>query len=404
MLSSSPYYPLWSFAPFGPLAVAYTFAQHAWIAFHQRILGRTVPPLGNSDQAPLSIAPSSTRELDGKIAIVTGSNTGIGFETAKALVVDHGMTVILACRSRDKAELAAKQINDANGKSGGKAIFLHPLDLSSFQSVRHFSAQVKEYCQKQQQQGTAAASSIQVLVNNAGRNTSGPSNEKYNQDQPLDLLYQSNMLGHYLLTAELLLIMTPGARIVNLSSVMHHFCGGSHDNLESVDFWRNCALHGRAPHDPYSPSKLAALLFSIELNRRFGGGKELKQQQQPTPRIRSIAVNPGAVNSDIWRDFPRFIVLLFNLVYINNQQGCQTSVAAAVSDAVDDDDKAIYLQPYPVVWNPQQPAFPAYEMLAPFAGPLVTRPRLPTQDEGARAAAAFWQASQEITGAQWQSE
>eukprot|EP01083_Nonionella_stella_P087395 243141_1 len=86
------------------------------------------------------------------LAIVTGSNTGIGLETATSLV-EQGYEVILACRSRDKGQKAVNQINENNANAnavkensesptsihGGKAIFLHPLDLSSLESVKSFS-------------------------------------------------------------------------------------------------------------------------------------------------------------------------------------------------------------------------------------------------------------------------
>lgn len=274
--SPSPYYPTWSFPVLGVVALTYTVLNHAWVAVHRRLLGRE--PLFLKHQL-LTIAP--TPSTGGKIAIVTGSNTGIGLETAKALVVDHGMTVILACRSRDKAERAAQSINDAiRPHQKGQALFLHPLDLSSFASVRDFATKVKE----------AYPQGIHVLVNNAGRNTSGKSQDLFQGKEALDLLYQSNFLGHFLLTAELVDLLSKGgakqteeARIVNLSSVMHHYCGGC--DVESLQFWKDCALAAKPPMDSYSPSKLAALLFSIELNKRLLAKK----------KIRSIAVNPGAV-------------------------------------------------------------------------------------------------------------
>ena len=194
---------------------------------------------------------------------MTGSNTGIGYETARSLVIDYGMTVILACRSRDKAQRAADRINaDA---SSGKAIFIHPLDLTSSKSVKDFAVSVKrDY------------NNIDILVNNAGRNTSGKCGD-------YDVLFLSNFLGHYLLTAELMDVLLPGkARIVNLSSVMHHFNYG-HD-LSSVEAWKACAAADQAPNDTYALSKLAAIFFTMELNRRYR-----------KDRITAVAVNPGAV-------------------------------------------------------------------------------------------------------------
>jgi hypothetical protein len=112
-------------------------------------------------------------------------------------------------------------------------------------------------------------------------------------------------------------------------------------------------------------------------------------------------------NSDIWRNFPRLAVLLFDLVYLNNRQGCRTSVAAAVADWPSlqrrhaDCVEAVYLQPYHTffVTSPNQPLFPPLEMLGVFGGHEVARPRL--SNDGHAAAAALWQASTEIIKAAW---
>ena len=131
------------------------------------------------------------------VAIVTGSNTGIGYETALELV-NQGYTVILACRSRDKGQAAADQINDSisaanvNQDGGikpstGKALFLHPLDLSSLQSVKSFAEAFE-----------SKYSHLNILINNAGINTTGKSVDG------MDLCFQTNFVGHYLLTRLLL--------------------------------------------------------------------------------------------------------------------------------------------------------------------------------------------------------
>jgi hypothetical protein len=103
-------------------------------------------------------------------------------------------------------------------------------------------------------------------------------------------------------------------------------------------------------------------------------------------------------NSDIWRDFPNILKFFFNLIYLNNRQGCQTSVAAAVGEW---DDKVIYLQPYwlPATSSTQVP-FPVTEMLGVFQGHRVTQPRLPA-DGGLLAGQALWKAGEELTGAEW---
>ena len=317
MLSSAPYYPTWTFAPFAISAVTYTFFQRAWVSLSHPFLPPRHPvTAGNAwlalplpDQQQFSSSTTSTHPI---VAIVTGSNTGIGFETAKRLAVVYGMTVILACRSRDKAERAAQEINrhiqqqqqqqqdssiQQQQRQQGKAIFVHPLDLCSFESIHEFVQHVKQDYRK-----------IHVLVNNAGRNTSGESPQHgragNSKNKSLDLLFQANFVGHYLLTAELLpLLQQPledntnkndddneVARIVNLSSVMHHYCGDHTHELHQVDFWHRVAGFATRPTNTYALSKLAAVLFTVELNRRY-----YNDQNPKTNRVRSVAVNPGGV-------------------------------------------------------------------------------------------------------------
>lgn len=102
-------------------------------------------------------------------------------------------------------------------------------------------------------------------------------------------------------------------------------------------------------------------------------------------------------NSDIWRNFPRFMVAIFNLVYLSNKQGCQTSVAGAVCDWQDvkfrpTGSNVAYLQPYYQYFSsskPDEPIFPVFEMLGLFGGPLQAAARLPTEDCGKQAALAL---------------
>jgi NAD(P)-dependent dehydrogenase (short-subunit alcohol dehydrogenase family) len=224
------------------------------------------------------------------VAIVTGSNTGIGFETAQELV-QRGYIVIMACRSRDRALQAINDllIHNDNSKQGtGKAVFEHPLDLASFDSIQKFCRHIQ-----------SKYDHIDLLINNAGRNTSGPS------EHGLDLLFQTNFLGHFYLTKQLLPLLLLSSkssnngddmqpqrqsRVINLASVMHHFCGTNRSRRNGHDeaYWKRHALwsHNKwaVTESSYSASKLAAILFTMELNRRY---RHLG--------LRSFAVNPGAV-------------------------------------------------------------------------------------------------------------
>ena len=233
------------------------------------------------------------------------------------------------------------------GGSGGKCVVLdQPLDLSDFDTIYKFIDEIKmKYCNADQNDGRRRT--IDVLINNAGRNSHGKGT------QNLDIMFQSNYLGHFLLTIECIkqdLITKQSGKIINLSSVMHHFVGpsssnnrsnsssdSSYDKLSDPEFWKSIAYYkdSKANKDDdgplpecYSASKLGAILFTNELNKRYSN----KNSETNNYGIRSIAVNPGSVASDIWRDFPMFIRYVFKLVYLTTKQGSTTSVAAAVID------------------------------------------------------------------------
>eukprot|EP00980_Cylindrotheca_fusiformis_P026789 scaffold17468_cov106-Cylindrotheca_fusiformis.AAC.5 len=334
------------------VAAPYTLLSHLWVlAFSKATLRSKVV---------------KTAEKSNGIAVVTGSNTGLGFETAQSLATDYGYEVVLACRSVEKAIKAKDLINEAvlSTTHGGKAVVLEePLDLSDFGSVRHFAKSI---------QRRYPHTRIDLLINNAGRNSSGKSGK-------LDLLFQTNFLGSFLLTS-LLVENLKGGKVVNLSSVMHHFAGQQPKNEE---FWRSIALYNpERPPEGYSASKLAAILFSNELNRRYSASHG----------IRSISVNPGSCSTDIWRDFPKWMQNIFRLIYLTPAQGSAPIVAAAVRD--DWGDKT-YLQPY---WLPayNSASLPFMEMAGPYIGYAAATPRL-SKDDGRQAATALWNVSHELT-------
>ncbi len=343
MSNESSYYSSAWCDPLQPIALLYMGLAHLWV------FGRITP-------TPL---PPPTLENSHKVAIVTGANTGIGYETARTLVVDYGFQVILACRSKDKAMQAMLAINLQRQEIlSGEAIVLEQiLDLSSFESVQLFAEEVRQ-----------RFSNVDVLINNAGRNTSGKSGRR------LDLLFQSNFLGHFLLTKELLKVMQEG-HVINLSSAMHHFSG---TRPLDESYWNSVALHSEdRPPETYAASKMAAILFTQELTRRY--------------QLRSTAVNPGAAASDIWRGFPQWMQQVMKVFFLTPAQASIPVVAAAVSTNL----RATYLQPY-WQWDYNKAPFPAFEMLGPYIGYVPSTPRLPN-DGGQDAAIALWNVSEELT-------
>ncbi len=188
---------------------------------------------------------TETPDQSGKVAIVTGANSGLGYETARALA-QHGATVIMACRNAKKAETAAGRILATNPK--GKVIVM-ALDLGDLDSVRAFTDEFKGRFDR-----------LDLLINNAGIMVP-PQGETA---QGFETQFGVNHLGHFALTAQLidLLNAAPGARVVTLSSVAHRFGRIEFDDLN----WKERAYR---PMPAYGQSKLANLLFTYELQRRL---------------------------------------------------------------------------------------------------------------------------------------
>jgi len=181
----------------------------------------------------------------GRIAIVTGANTGIGLETARMLA-ERGAEVILACRSLEKGEAARAKI--AAGNPPGK-VTVEALDLSDLDSVAAFAKRF-----------SAAHERLDLLINNAGVMVPPLGRTK----QGFELQFGTNHLGHFALTAHLLPLLerTSDARIVVVSSTAQTFGRIDFDDLN----WESRAY---SPMKAYGQSKLANMMFALELQRRL---------------------------------------------------------------------------------------------------------------------------------------
>ena len=239
--------------------------------------------------------------LLGKTAIVTGANSGMGMATARALL-DEGATVIMLCRSEKRGREAYKKLLE----DGNSRTYLILADLGDYDSVRSFTKQVKERFDK-----------IDILVNNAGF----ISLDRQETKEGLERQFGINHVGHFLLTTELLDMMGPGSRIVNVASGAHKTGKIHFDDIN---------LHkGFNVFKAYSQSKLANVLFTRELARRV--------------KDKGITVNcchPGAVATNIGIDrntgFGKTITGLLKPFFQTPAQGARTAIFLATDESVKD--------------------------------------------------------------------
>ncbi|XP_066928479.1 retinol dehydrogenase 11-like [Clytia hemisphaerica] len=253
---------------------------------------------------------NSKARLDGKIAIVTGANTGIGKETVKDFV-NRGAIVILACRTVSKGEDAKKDIVADTGASPDK-IHVRQLDLGSLKSVRKFAESF-----------LAEFPKLNILVNNAGVMLCPYSLTEDGFEQHFGV----NHLGHFALTNLLLTRIKesgPKTRIVTLSSNGHKL---AYYNMQDLLWKENKYSDGYA----YNQSKLCNILFTKELHKRLADTD-----------ITTYAVHPGVVNTDLTRHYPRLeYVLKIGYPYIfkyfikTPNDGAQTSIYCSVQEGIE---------------------------------------------------------------------
>jgi NAD(P)-dependent dehydrogenase (short-subunit alcohol dehydrogenase family) len=183
-------------------------------------------------------------DLSGKVAIVTGANSGIGYEMARVLTCKQA-TVILACRNKNKGAAAVRQIKQEYPAAQADLL---PLDLSDLAAVRRFADEFARHYDR-----------LDLLINNAGimQIPFGKTVDGF------ELQFGTNHLGHFALTGLLLdlCLHTPQSRIVTVSSVMHRF--------GRIDFANLNGEKSYSRSGAYAQSKLANLLFTYELQRRL---------------------------------------------------------------------------------------------------------------------------------------
>jgi len=290
------------------------------------------------------------RETPRKVAIVTGANSGIGFEVAKALLED-GVHVVLACRDGVRATQAIETLRDEVEEASAE---IQLLNLASLQSVERFAVTFRTRFKR-----------LDLLVNNAGVMF-----ESYGQTEDgFELHWGINHLGHFALTGHLIdrLLATPRSRVVTVTSAAYRF------GRLSAEMLPEQTARAASRFQLYARSKRANLLFAVELERR------LKDRD-----MRSIAAHPGGAATGLGRHASESALYRRVLPFLERlsqsaAQGARPIIEAATSPKIGGGELC-----RPGGW------------LEMRGSSICRRPRLRETD--ARTARKLWRVSEQQTG------
>jgi len=291
-------------------------------------------------------------EQTGRTAIVTGANSGLGLATTRELA-RHGATVVMACRNLAKGTEAKRELE---AKVPGARIELAGLDLADLSSVASFAESFR---------ASSDRSGLDLLINNAGVMASPRRETK----DGFELQLGTNHLGHFALTARLIGAMEgrADARVVTVSSNGHKLGRISFDNLQGDRRYFRW--------NAYTQSKLANLLFALELERRLRAAGST---------IKSLAAHPGYAATNLQTAAPPALDRL--IMKLTDAVMSQSAEAGAL----------------PILFAATQPDLQGGSYAGPdgpgeYRGhPHLSTPTRNAQDE--RVAARLWEVSEQLTG------
>jgi NAD(P)-dependent dehydrogenase (short-subunit alcohol dehydrogenase family) len=290
----------------------------------------------------------------GRMAIVTGANSGLGLITACELA-RAGADVVLACRNTQKGDSAAAEIQAAVPNS---AVEVAALDLGSLASVRTFAERFR-----------ADHERLDLLINNAG--VMAPPRRETADGFELQL--GTNHLGHFALTAQLIDLMQGGSdsRVVTISSGAHRMGRIDFEDLQSERRYKRWRAYGQ--------SKLANLLFAFELGRRL---------RSAGSTIRSLAAHPGYAATNLQSAAPPTIDRL--IMAVTNRVLAQSAEMGALP--------ILYAATYPGL---ESGTFIGPDGIAEQRGhPEPVTPNRAARDEDV--ARRLWSVSEELTGVRFE--
>jgi NAD(P)-dependent dehydrogenase (short-subunit alcohol dehydrogenase family) len=295
-------------------------------------------------------------DLTGKVVIVTGANSGIGREAARELA-RKGAEVVMACRDQKKAQAALQEIKEEILQA--RLVFI-PLDLADLASIRRFAEEYRKRYKR-----------LDILLNNAGIMLVpyGLTSDGFERQ------FGTNHLGHFALTGLLidLILNTHGSRVVNISSNAHY--GGEMD-FSNLQFERG----GYQSMKAYSRSKLANLLFTYELQRRFESRKANSMALAAHPGISATGLADHILNGRaVW-----LIQNIMKVMFQSAEMGALPGLRAAT------DPQARGGSYYGPGGKGERAGFPE----------LVSSSRASHNEEDA---VRLWEVSQELTGVRFLS-
>ena len=292
----------------------------------------------------------------GRTALITGANSGIGFQASLELA-RHGAHVLLACRTQAKGEEAATRIRQQIANASVEAVLL---DLASLTSIRSFAAAF-----------SATGRPLDLLIINAGVMALP---ERRTTADGFELQFGTNHLGHFALTGLLIpaLLAAPQPRVVTVSSIAHKRGHMNFADLQGENSYR--------PWPAYSQSKLANLLFALELDRRA------KAQHS---KLLSSPVHPGVSRTNLFANGPGTADLKSKLLHIFGFAIMQPDAAGAL----------------PTLYAATDPAIRGGEYIGPdspleFKGsPTRVKPNRQALDP--EVARRLWTVSEALTGVEY---
>ena len=251
-------------------------------------------------------------EMKGKICIITGSNSGIGKETAIGLA-KIGATSVMVVRDQERGEKARTEIIK---QAGNNSVDLTICDLSSMDSIRRFAKEFKKKYDR-----------LDVLLNNAGATF----NKREVTSEGFERTLAVNYLGPFLLTHEMLDLLKSSSpsRIINVSSGLAKNGKVDLDDLQSEKNYVGTKAYSRVRAPVYSNTKLMLMMHTYELARRLKGSGVTANVLMPGFVATNLGKNSGSLSSSI----------MFKMVrpmQVSAKKGAETSVYLASSDDVKD--------------------------------------------------------------------